>query len=47
LSQPVRIPKSVTTDDLYEVHYPLKITVELLGSVEEYSFDVLVVYDEA
>jgi len=47
LPQPVRIPKSVTADDLYEVHYPLKITVELLGSVEQYSFDVLVVYDEA
>lgn len=46
LSQPITIPKSLTSDDLYEVHYPLKVTVELLGSVEQFSFDVLVVYDE-
>ncbi|MBN8665937.1 MAG: Fic family protein [Chitinophagales bacterium] len=46
LSQPISIPKSLTSDDLYEVHYPLKVTLELLGSVEQFSFDVLVVYDE-
>ena len=47
LSQPINIPKSLADDDLYEADYPLKVTVELLGSVEELSFDVLVVYDEA
>jgi Fic family protein len=45
LTQPISIPRSLT-GDLYEVHYPLKVTVELLGSVEQFSFDVLVVYDE-
>lgn len=40
------IPESLTSDSLYEVDYPLKVTVELIGSVEQFSFDVLIVYDE-
>lgn len=46
LTQPINIPKSLT-GDLYEIHYPLKATVELLGSTDKFSFEVLVVYDEA
>lgn len=47
LAQPISIPKLLIPEDLYEVHYSLKVTVELLGSAEQFSFDVLVVYDEA
>lgn len=46
LTQPINIPKS-SAGDLYEIHYPLKATVELLSSTDEFSFEVFVVYDEA
>lgn len=46
LTQPISIPKSLTQGDLYEGHYPIKVTTELLGSVSHFSFDVLVIYDE-
>ncbi|MBL7757676.1 MAG: Fic family protein [Chitinophagaceae bacterium] len=46
LSQPINIPNDLWTDGLYLNDYPLQVKVELLGSVEQFSFDVLVVYDE-
>ncbi len=32
----------MVSDDLYEIHYSPKVSVELLGSVEQFGFDVLV-----
>lgn len=46
LSQPINIPNDLWTDGLYLNEYPLQVKVELLGSVDRFSFDVLVVYDE-
>jgi Fic family protein len=46
LSQPILIPNALIPDDLYEVDYPLTVVAALLGSAEQCSFDVLVVYDE-
>ncbi|MBP7557800.1 MAG: hypothetical protein KA821_16095 [Chitinophagaceae bacterium] len=46
LSQPINIPNDLWTNGLYLNEYPLQVKVELLGSVEQFSFDVLVVYDE-
>ena len=45
--QPINIPSDLWGDDMYPTDYPIKVTVELLGSVETFSFDVLFVYDEA
>lgn len=47
LSQPINIPKYFESNSLYENQYPLKAKIELQGSMEKFSFDVLVVYDEA
>jgi Fic family protein len=46
LSQPINIPKYFESNGLYENQYPLKVKIELQGSVDKFSFDVLVVYDE-
>ena len=46
LTQPINIPRDFQSDGFYEIHYPIKAKVELLGSAEQFSFDVLVVYDE-
>ena len=47
LSQPINIPKDLWTNRIYMNDYPLQVKVELLGSAEQFSFDVMVVYDEA
>jgi Fic family protein len=47
LSQPINIPGDLWTEGLYANDYPMQLKVELRGSVKEFSFDVLVVYDEA
>jgi hypothetical protein len=47
LPQPINIPKDLWTDGVYLNDYPLQVKVELLGSAGQFSFDVLVVYDEA
>lgn len=46
LAQPVSIPASLTGDTLFEADYPLNLTVELMGSAEQFSFEVFSVYDE-
>jgi Fic family protein len=45
LSQPINIPNDLWPNGIYINEYPLQVMVELLGSVEQFSFDVLVVYD--
>jgi hypothetical protein len=46
LSQPILIPIALIPDEMHSVDYPLTVVAELLGSAEQCSFDVLVVYDE-
>lgn len=46
LSQPISIPRDLWTNGPYLNEYPLQVKVELLGSVEQFGFDVLIVYDE-
>lgn len=46
LPQPIQLPETMATDRLYDLDYPLKVTLALSGAVDSFSFDVLVVYDE-
>lgn len=46
LTQPISIPSDLSANGFFLNEYPLQVTVKLLGSVEQFSFDVLVVYDE-
>lgn len=47
LPQPINIPEDLWTNGIYMNDYPLQVKVELLGAVEQFSFEVMVVYDEA
>ena len=46
LSQPVRIPFDLWMNSIYQNEYPLQVAIELFGSVDRFSFDVMIVYDE-
>lgn len=47
LSSPINIPVDLWGLGLYNNQYPIEVTVELVGSVKDFDFDVLIVYDEA
>ncbi len=46
LPQPINIPEFFEPNGFYKLHYPLKVKVELKGSIDKFNFDVLIVYDE-
>ena len=47
LSDPINMPRDLWGIGLYENEYPINITIELVGSVPHFDFEVLIVYDEA
>jgi Fic family protein len=46
-SHPINVPFDLWNTELFYNQYPIRVTIELVGSVAEFDFDVLVVYDEA
>ena len=46
LNNPINIPSSVKDKTPGLNEYPIKIAIELLGSVSEFDFDVMFIYDE-
>ncbi|MHB1921337.1 MAG: Fic family protein [Chitinophagaceae bacterium] len=44
---PVSIWKNLWEKEPYHHEYPIKVTVELLGSVPNFDFEVMIIYDEA
>jgi Fic family protein len=46
LNNPINIPSSIRDKAPNLNEYPIKITVELLGSVPTFDFDVMFIYDE-
>ncbi|HVB02086.1 MAG TPA: Fic family protein [Chitinophagaceae bacterium] len=47
LNRPINIPAGLWEKEPYHNEYPIKVTIELLGSVPNFYFDVMVIYDEA
>ena len=46
LNKPINIPLDVNNKALYLNDYPIKIEIELYGSVEPFEFDATFIYDE-
>lgn len=46
LSQAIVIPDSLWEKTPYKKDYPIQVTIELLGTSENFDFDVMLVYDE-
>ena len=44
---PVSLWKNLLGKEPYQNEYPIKVTIELLGSVNNFDFDVMIIYDEA
>lgn len=47
LSQPINIPADMWEKVPYKKDYPIQVTIELIGTKEQFDFDVMLVYDEA
>ncbi len=47
LNQAIVIPDSLWEKTPYKKDYPIQVTIELLGTTENFDFDVMLVYDEA
>lgn len=46
LSQPINIPADIWEKVPYKKDYPIQVIIELLGVVDKFDFDVMLVYDE-
>jgi len=46
LNNPIRIPYSIELANVKLNEFPIKISIELFGSVKEFDFDIMFVYDE-
>jgi Fic family protein len=47
LSRAIKIPDSLWKNAPYKKDYPIQVTIELIGTVDKFDFDVMLVYDEA